>query len=242
MPQSALELKVWKELAINKQILIKTATDALGLDSECKDNELKAALETGIAQIKNAESNISAARQEGQALIASLEKKLAATEKARKENEAAKIALQTKNDNLEALVEANRKTAAKELDKATSALNDKTKELKSMGAALGDSPANVVKKLKTLNKKKFDEATARKRAEGETRTLKKEKRELKDASDKQEATIEKAATLVEKFRELQTFSEAQYTKLKPLVEEEAELEAVPALDEELLDAIAPPAK
>jgi hypothetical protein len=42
--ESVLDLKVWKELAIKKQILIKAATDALGLDPECSEEELRAAL------------------------------------------------------------------------------------------------------------------------------------------------------------------------------------------------------
>ena len=43
--QQDLQLKVWKELAISKQILMRAATEALKLDPECTQEELKDALE-----------------------------------------------------------------------------------------------------------------------------------------------------------------------------------------------------
>ena len=48
MAQSALDLNVWKEIAIAKQILIKAATDTLGLDPECNDDELKVELDKAM--------------------------------------------------------------------------------------------------------------------------------------------------------------------------------------------------
>ena len=36
-----VQLQVWKDLAISKQVLIGAATDALGLDPECESAELK---------------------------------------------------------------------------------------------------------------------------------------------------------------------------------------------------------
>ena len=42
-----IQLKVWKDLAISKQILMGAATDALGLDAECSTEELKEALDRG---------------------------------------------------------------------------------------------------------------------------------------------------------------------------------------------------
>ncbi|MDG1206049.1 MAG: hypothetical protein P8N51_11835, partial [Pseudomonadales bacterium] len=59
--QSALDLNVWKEIAIAKQILIKTATDTLGLDPECNDDELKVELEKAMQQIKDADSQVTKA-------------------------------------------------------------------------------------------------------------------------------------------------------------------------------------
>ena len=43
--QKDIPLKVWKELAISKQILMRMATDVLKLDPECTQDELKEALE-----------------------------------------------------------------------------------------------------------------------------------------------------------------------------------------------------
>ena len=69
MAQSVLDLDVWKEIAIAKQILIKTATDALGLDPECSAADFKTALELGIKQITDAESKVSIANKENQKIL-----------------------------------------------------------------------------------------------------------------------------------------------------------------------------
>ena len=50
-----VQLQVWKDLAISKQILMGAATDALGLDSECSTDELKSALDQAIQRAKDAE-------------------------------------------------------------------------------------------------------------------------------------------------------------------------------------------
>lgn len=55
MVQSAIDIDVWKEIAISKQMLMRTASDALGLDPECSEEELKAALEDGLKQIADAD-------------------------------------------------------------------------------------------------------------------------------------------------------------------------------------------
>ncbi len=74
------DIDIWKELAINKQILLKTVTDALELDSECSEEELKVALERGIKQISAAESVVATARKENEAAISGMEAKLKASE------------------------------------------------------------------------------------------------------------------------------------------------------------------
>jgi hypothetical protein len=38
--QQDIQLKVWKELAISKQMLMRMATDVLKLDPECTQEEL----------------------------------------------------------------------------------------------------------------------------------------------------------------------------------------------------------
>jgi chromosome segregation ATPase len=234
VPESALDLKVWKELAISKQMLIRTATDALGLDPECQEGELKVALEQGIKQITEVDSIVSATKEETRASIAAIEEKLAVSEKARLENEAKINELEAQKKETETLLETTRTGGTAELKKVNAQLDEKNKALKSINVILADTPENVVRKLKSLNKKKFDETNARKRAEDEVRNLKKEKRELDKQITTHEATIELATKLAELYRELRTFSEDQYTQLKELLDDEEQLKSLPELDEELL--------
>ena len=57
-----VQLKVWKDLAISKQILMGAATDALGLDAECSTEELKTALNEAIKRAQDADINIQETR------------------------------------------------------------------------------------------------------------------------------------------------------------------------------------
>ena len=142
------------------------------------------------------------------------------------------------DENLDTLLESTRKQSSDELKKTATQLEEKNKALKKINVTLADSPENVVKKIKALNKKKLDETNARKRAEDETRTLKKAKQELKKTVDQHEATIDEATKLVADYRELRAFCEEQFTQLKDLVEDDDSLAALPELNEELLKTLA----
>lgn len=75
MAQPAITLDVWKELAIHNQMLIRTVTDALSLDPDCADEELKAALDAGLKRIQDAQNLVSAAEEKNKIAIADIEKK-----------------------------------------------------------------------------------------------------------------------------------------------------------------------
>lgn len=237
--QSALDLDVWKEIAIAKQILIKTATDALGIDPECSDTEFKTALEIGIKQITDAESKVSIARKENQTALDAINQSLTSTEKARAELETTHSELLKEKQALDSLLESTRKTSAEDLKKVNQQLEVKVKALKTINVTLADTPENVVKKLKALNKKKLDETNAKKRAEDELRGIKKEKQQLQKEIDEKKATLEASSTLVEQYRELRAFSEDQYTQLKELLKKEKtdELKSLPDVDEALLKSL-----
>lgn len=232
-----IDIDIWKELAISKQILLRTVTDALELDPECSEEELNIALELGIKQITAAESIVSAAKKENEAAISNMEAKLKASEETRLEQELTISELQAEKTATEELLDTTRKSSESELKKVTTQLDEKKKQLKSINVALADTPENVVKKLKSLNKKKFDDATAKKRMEDELRSLKKGKRELQDRTEKLESNSSQSVILAEKYRELQTLCENQFEQLKPLVDDETTLTALPELDEELLNSI-----
>ena len=78
--QQDLQLKVWKALAISKQILMRAATDALKLDPECTQEELKEALEGALKKVAKADTDLFDAQEEAKVAIDALEKKVAATE------------------------------------------------------------------------------------------------------------------------------------------------------------------
>ncbi len=237
MVQSALDLDVWKEIAIAKQLLIRTATDALGLDPECSEEAFKSALEIGIRQIIEAESKVAIADKKNKIALDEVNEKLENTEKARMILQGAKGDLLSDKQALETLLETTRKTSADDLKKANKQLDEKVKALKAINVSLADTPENVVKKIKSLNKKKLDETNAKKRAEDEVRALKKEKQQLQKKVKEKDASLEEASKLVEQYRELRTFSEDQYTQLKELNKKKDELKSLPEMDEDLLKSL-----
>ncbi len=234
MAQSALDLNVWKEIAIAKQILIKAATDTLGLDPECNDDELKVELDKAMQQIRDADSQVTKANAINAGIVGDIRGKLEATQKILKDVEAKNRSLEEQNAALVNQVEVNRLQSLKDIEKTATQLDEKNRALKAINTALADSPENVVKKMKQLNKKKFDESTARKSAEAIAKTLKKEKQELEKNVKGLEADKELATKLAEQHRELHTFSNEQYTELKELSKDDALLKSVPELDEVIL--------
>ena len=228
------DANVWKEIAIGKQILLKTVTDALGLEAACSEEELEVALAEGVKRISKAGSIVSQAKKEHQAAMDKLENTLQLTETAREELALSNAELLAEKEKLESLLDSTRKTSEKDTSKLSSQLEEKKKQLKSINVALADTPENVVKKIKALNKKKFDADTAKKRLEDELKALKKNKREV---ADKLKSKTSQSSLLAGKHRELQTLCEDQFSQLKELVEDESTLTALPELDEELLKGL-----
>jgi hypothetical protein len=79
--QLELQLKVWKDLAISKQMLMRTASDALKLDPTCTAEELKQALDDVIRKIAKADADVIQAQEQAKQAIAATERKLTVTEK-----------------------------------------------------------------------------------------------------------------------------------------------------------------
>ncbi len=237
MDQANLELKVWKDLAISKQILMRTASDALDLPADCNADELKAALDIAIKRGKNADTAISKAQAEASDQVAAIEKKLKSTQKALAEVESKVDAAEAGRQEAEHRTLTAREANLKELKKATDQLAEKQKVIKSINTALADTPENVVKKLKKLKKEKFDEAAARKRAEDEVRNLKKQKKKLEETLEENKTSIENSEKLAEKYRELYALCTRQREQLEPLVEDKDSLAELPTMDEHLLESV-----
>ena len=236
--QQDLQLKVWKELAISKQILMRAATDALKLDPECTQEELKEALENALKKIEKADTDLFNAKEEAKVAITALEKKVAASEEllaiAQKTAAEAKAA---QEDAVQQIAN-QRAAAARELQKVKDRLAERDKSLKAINTALADTPENLLKKMNALKKQKQEEADARRQVESALNTLRTEKRQ----QDQRSADVLRSgATLVSRYRDLHALSLKLHEQLQPLVEDAKSLPQIPELDTNLLEAIEQPA-
>lgn len=230
MVQSAIDVDVWKEIAISKQMLIRTATDALGLDPECSEEEFKAALEKGLKEIAAADTKVATAKVEIQGTIDDLTEKLETAEKSLKVRNEELDTANGEIEKLKSVIEADRKVSSGEIDKLKSQVDEKSKALKNVNTILGDTPQNMAKKIKALNKKKHEDTTAKKRIEDELKNVKKERTEKSKKADGKEA---QAKAILNGYKALQTYCDEQYDKLKELVENEKDLGTPPKLEEDI---------
>lgn len=229
--QLELQLKVWKELAISKQILMRSATDALKLDPNCSQEELKVALDAVIKKIGEADSSVAAARQEARQAIADMERKLQVAERARSAAEANAAEVRAAHENASRQMEIERANFVKELQQMKGLVAEKDKAMKAINTALADTPENVVKKLKALRKEKQDEAEGRRLAESNMATLRKEKQQTEEQLNKANERIEK---LVSAYTDTHELASKLHEQLKPLANE-TDLPVLPELDKQLTE-------
>lgn len=232
-----LQLKVWKDLAISKQMLMRSAAQALKLDPNCSQDELKDALDTTLQRIAESESSVRTAREEARIAIAALEEKLKESIKAHNAVQAENAELLKFKENTTAQLANERAAAAKELQKLKDRVAEKEKQLKAINTALADTPENVLKKMNTLKKQRQEEADARREVESSFQTLRKEKQEQ---DQKMTRLTENSTKLVTKHRELHESATKLHEQLQPLVKDAKDLAPVPMIDEDLLEAIANP--
>lgn len=235
--QLEMQLKVWKELAISKQILMRAATDALKLEPETTQEELKVALEGVIKKLAKADADIAAAKDEAKQAVTAMEKKLTFATRAQAEAQAANAELLIKQENTAAGLATERIAAAKELQKYKDGLAEKEKALKAINVALADTPENVLKKMNLLKKQKQEEADARRLVEASLNTLRAEKKK----QEQQTEEVKKGSgKLVTKYRDLHELAVKLQEQLKPLVADAKDVPAVPDIDTELLESIEDP--
>ena len=236
--QQDLQLKVWKELAISKQMLMRAATDALKLDPECTQEELKQALEGALAKVAKADTDLFNAKEEATVAITALEKKLAASEHGLAIAQKAAAEAQAALEGAVQQMANQRDAAAMELQKVKDRLAERDKALKAINTALADTPANVLAKMNTLKKQKQEEADSRRQVESALNTLRTEKRQ----QDQRLADLTRnGTTLVSRYRDLHALSLKLHEQLEPLVEDAKSLPEIPELDTKLLEAIEQPA-
>jgi len=182
-----LQLTVWKEMAITKQHLMLTATNALKLDEDCSQDELKVALEAAIKRSIEADADISHAEEQAQTAVSLMEKKLQESKNAQDVAEAAQAEAEATQQKIQKQIDDDRDNSAKELKNLKASVAEKERSLKAINTALSDTPENILKKLKTLKKQKMDESNARKLAEKSISTLRKEKKELEQTIEEMQA-------------------------------------------------------
>lgn len=238
-PDIDVQLKVWKDLAVSKQMLMGAATDALGLDAECSSAELKEALEKAIQRAQEADSNITQTREKADREIAQMKQLVASSDLARAEAEEKTAAAEKAREIAERQLANGRASNAEAIKKARAEVTEHQNKLKAISKALADTPENVVKKLKTLKKQKMDEAKLRTQTEAKLKTLRKEKSTLESELEQQKALLEKVAPLVDQIHELHGLCKDMNKKIKSLSEDKKDLFKIPKIDEELLASLQP---
>ena len=201
------QLRIWKDLAISKQMLMNEAANALKLKDDFTAEDLKAALENAVKRAKEADADMAKTREAAQKDINESLDNVKKADKLRTEAE------NQRDEALKAQQQADQQLAngradnAEALKKVKRLVDDKQKELKAINLALADTPENIVKKLKTLKKQKLDEATGRKTAEDANRVLKKETKAQKEELEELRSLSESSSSLLTAYRELREWAD-----------------------------------
>lgn len=234
--QLELQLKVWKELAISKQVLMRSAAEALKLNPDCTQDELKQALETTLKKIAQADASVIAAQEQAKQTVLAMERKLAISTQAQTAAETTMANMIAKQERLAPQMAADRAAVAKELQQLKEKLAEKEKALKAINTALADTPDNVLKKMKTLKKEKQEEADACRRVEVALSAVRKEK---KEQDQKLTELREDTNKLMTRYRDLHAAATTLQEKAKATPDDK-ETPAIPELDTELLEGIENP--
>jgi colicin import membrane protein len=232
-----VQLKVWKDLAISKQILMGAATDALGLNSECTTAELKTALNEAIKRAREADITIQETRSHAEQQVGDFGERTETAERARTEAEAQVATALEARLQAERQLSAGKADNAEALKKARAEVTDKQNKLKAISKALADTPENVVRKLKTLKKQKMDEAKLRTQAESRLQMMRKEKSKLEAEVETQKSTLESVSKLLEQVKAMrETCVQAQAT-IKGLSDKKKDQLKLPKFDEAAFEAL-----
>ena len=232
-----VQLKVWKDLAISKQILMGAATDALGLDSECSTAELKTALSDAIKRAREADINIQETRTHAEQQVSEFQQRAEAAELARKEAEELVATAEEARAQAERQLTIGKADNAEAVKKARAEVTDKQNKLKAISKALADTPENVVRKLKTLKKQKLDEARLRTQAETRIQKMRKEKSAVDAELETQKSTLESVAKLLEQVKAMREACIEAEATIKGLSDKEKDQLKMPEFDEAAFEAL-----
>jgi colicin import membrane protein len=225
-----IQLQVWKDLAISKQILMGAAADALGLDSECSTAELKAALDQAIQRARNADIKIQEIRSQADSQVDEYRKRAEAAEKARIEADETAATAEKLREQAERQLSSGKADNAEALRKAKADVTDKQNKLKAISKSLADTPENVVRKLKTLKKQKMDEARLRGQAETRLQSMRKEKNGLEATLETRKANLESASKLLQQAKSLHETCQQAADRIKKLSDKKKDQLKIPDFD------------
>jgi colicin import membrane protein len=232
-----VQLKVWKDLAISKQILMGAATDALGLNAECTTAELKTALNEAIKRAREADITIQETRSHAEQQVGEFGQRTETAELARAEAEAQVATALDARLQAERQLGAGKADNAEALKKTRAEVTDKQNKLKAISKALADTPENVVRKLKTLKKQKMDEAKLRTQAESRLQKMRKEKSKLEAEVETQKSTLASVGKLLEQVKAMrETCIQAEAT-IKGLSDKKKDHLKLPKFDEAAFEAL-----
>jgi colicin import membrane protein len=232
-----VQLKVWKDLAISKQILMGAATDALGLHAECTTAELKTALNEAIKRAREADITIQETRSHAEQQVGEFGERTETAERARAEAEAQVTTALDARLQAERQLSAGKADNAEALKKSRAEVTDKQNKLKAISKALADTPENVVRKLKTLKKQKMDEAKLRTQAETRLQKMRKEKSNLEAEVETQKSTLARVSKLLEQVKAMrETCIQAEAT-IKGLSDKKKDHLKLPKFDEAAFEAL-----
>lgn len=227
---SEQQLRIWKDLAISKQVLMNEAASALKLKEDFSADDLRSALDQAIKRSADADANMVESRNRAAEEIGSMQMEVKKIIKSRTEAEAQRDAALGEKEASEKALIVGRKDNTEAVQKAKRQVDEKQRELKAINTALADTPDNILKKLKTLRKQKIDEANARTKAEDANRKLKKDNKQQKEELETLSELKEQAATLLAAYRELRTWADEMEAKTE-------DCEAAPKADSKLLSDI-----
>lgn len=227
---SEQQLRIWKDLAISKQVLMNEAASALKLKEDFTADDLRSSLDQAIKRSADADANMAESRDRAAEEIASMQMEVKKIIKSRTEAENQRDAAIAEKEAAENALIVGRKDNAEAIQKSKRQVDEKQRELKAINTALADTPENILKKLKTLRKQKIDEATARTKAEDANRKLKKDNKQQKEELETLSELKEQAASLLAAYRELRTWSDEMEAKTE-------NADAAPKVDSKLLSDI-----
>jgi colicin import membrane protein len=232
-----IQLQVWKDLAISKQVLMGAATDALGLDAECSTAELKLALGQAIERARDADIKIQETLTKTEQEVSEYREQAATADKARAEAEQLVIESVTAREQAERQLSIGKSENAESVKKAKAEVVDKQNKLKAISKSLADTPENVVRKLKTLKKQKLDETKLRNLAESKLQTTRKEKNKLEAELETQKPVLEETASLIEQIKSLHALCQKAESTIQKLSDKKKDQIEVPELDQKQLDTL-----